>query len=362
MLELLTIIWEVISSTSDPDVSRFEMNALGWLGLAAGAQGLGSIFKGRAARNAMDDQMLIMDNQIDAREELQEDFAEQARQGEMEADAAIADALAERRGIDYGVAPTYSELRRAVNEDRAADLQREEALRSEAEQIRALQTGGARALLGGLNQVDASTADRFAKIAADESARRRAGLETIASAEQRAKELEAAQAFAGTQSDLAFGRALKEGAIGAKQDAMTMDVDIADATAQAQSAQVQGDLARRQGITSGLTDAFGSFVEVGLENNLFGEEGMSLPEFEMGGMTFEEGAALMRGETPGEFSHDKNPIDIMKDGAKIGEMTGGEGIVSPEDMGKMEQLAGKGDTPLHKFVRSWFKKINKKKV
>ena len=26
-------------------------------------------------------------------------------------------------------------------------------------------------------------------------------------------------------------------------------------------------------------------------------------------------------KTPGEFSHSKNPIDIMKDGAKIGEMT-----------------------------------------
>jgi len=71
--------------------------------------------------------------------------------------------------------------------------------------------------------------------------------------------------------------------------------------------------------------------------------------------------ALLRGETPGEFSHDNNPIDIMQDGAKIGEMTGGEGIVSPKDMGEMEQLAAKGSTPLHKFVRGWFKKINSKK-
>lgn len=35
-------------------------------------------------------------------------------------------------------------------------------------------------------------------------------------------------------------------------------------------------------------------------------------------------------KTPGEFSHRTNPIDIMKDGAKVGEMTGGEYIINPE--------------------------------
>jgi hypothetical protein len=65
-------------------------------------------------------------------------------------------------------------------------------------------------------------------------------------------------------------------------------------------------------------------------------------------------------ETPGEFSHKNNPIDIMQDGSKIGEMTGGEGIVSPQDMGEWEQEAAKGDTPLHRKVRAWFRKINQK--
>ena len=34
-------------------------------------------------------------------------------------------------------------------------------------------------------------------------------------------------------------------------------------------------------------------------------------------------------KTPGEFSHDDNPIDIVQEGAKIGEMTGGEYIFNP---------------------------------
>jgi hypothetical protein len=40
-------------------------------------------------------------------------------------------------------------------------------------------------------------------------------------------------------------------------------------------------------------------------------------------------------------------------------MTGGEGVVSPEDLGKLEQLAGEGKTPLHKFVRGLIKKLEK---
>ena len=38
--------------------------------------------------------------------------------------------------------------------------------------------------------------------------------------------------------------------------------------------------------------------------------------------------------SPGKFSHETNPIDIMKDGAKVGEMTGGEAILNPEQQKK----------------------------
>ena len=41
-------------------------------------------------------------------------------------------------------------------------------------------------------------------------------------------------------------------------------------------------------------------------------------------------------KTPGEFSHKTNPIDIMKDGAKIGEMTGGEYIINPDQADAIE--------------------------
>lgn len=61
-------------------------------------------------------------------------------------------------------------------------------------------------------------------------------------------------------------------------------------------------------------------------------------------------------KTPGEFSHKTNPIDIMKDGAKIGEMTGGEYIFNPSQAKKLKQLSSSGNSKLHKFVSSLLNK------
>jgi len=49
---------------------------------------------------------------------------------------------------------------------------------------------------------------------------------------------------------------------------------------------------------------------------------------------FESGGVVKK--TPGPFSHKTNPIDIMKDGAKIGEMTGGEYIINPDQADAIE--------------------------
>jgi hypothetical protein len=69
----------------------------------------------------------------------------------------------------------------------------------------------------------------------------------------------------------------------------------------------------------------------------------------------EQGAKV----TPGEFSHDTNPIDIVQEGTKIGEMTGGEYIFNPQQAGQMAREAKKGNSPLHKFVRNTLNKFHK---
>jgi len=70
--------------------------------------------------------------------------------------------------------------------------------------------------------------------------------------------------------------------------------------------------------------------------------------------TAEKGMKVQK--TPGAFSHETNPIDIMKQGAKIGEMTGGEYIFNPKQAKQMKKLASSGNTDLHKFVKSLLNK------
>ena len=435
---------ELILSFLFPDPVAGMSYAEGGFGLMAGqaiAQGLGSFLQGRRQRQnlqnqeqAMLAQQEIAQQQAAARQQAADQAAEMARQGVAEADLGIEKAIKDREGLEFGLAPTYNKLRQEVMQDPMADLQRQEALRSQAASVEALRGGGARALLGGLGGVQQGTADRMSRIAAEEAQRRRAGLENIAAAEQRASDQTAAQRFASAAQDLSFARDLKEGALGAQRSALADQVRATDASAAVQGMGVdaglmgqQADLAGRGALANALTGTAANLFNMAQQNrsgegggggglkrfigglfNRRGNQNQPAPQSTGGVGTFggggsgsglldnvdlsflnntggstsgsggggffsrlfnrgEEGmlieameGALLRGETPGEFSHDKNPIDIMQDGAKIGEMTGGEGIVSPEDMGKMEQLAGKGDTDLHKFVRKWFHKINNK--
>ena len=268
--------------------------------------------------------------------------------------------LAGRR--EYGLGPSYSELRQLVMQDPASDYLRQQAQRQEAGQMEALQAGGARALLGGTQAVAQSTADRLAEIAAEEQKRRAVGLQVVGEAEQRV----ARQRLEDARADLAFGRGM-----------------AAEAEAARYGAEDLQRLARQQMIQSGLQGAgaigMAAYNEFGnVQGQVDPDTGLPIMWADgpnkgkqvtkaMGfqgldpallGMFFKDGG-VVRGKTPGEFSHEDNPIDIMQDGQKIGEMTGGEGVVSPEDLGKLEQLAGEGKTPLHKFVRGLIKKLEK---
>jgi len=71
------------------------------------------------------------------------------------------------------------------------------------------------------------------------------------------------------------------------------------------------------------------------------------------GMTIEK--------TPGEFSHEKNPIDVVQDGTKIAEMTGGEYIFNPKQMAAIKKLVAESDgNKLHTYMKSIIKKFEKK--
>lgn len=94
--------------------------------------------------------------------------------------------------------------------------------------------------------------------------------------------------------------------------------------------------AGQQNIFGGLEDVAsgigaGGLQEIGSLFNrqpktAYGKEGANI-KAKKGGNIGEDG-----GVTPGEFDHDTNPIDMVKDGEKIGEATGGELILPPDDV------------------------------
>lgn len=88
-----------------------------------------------------------------------------------------------------------------------------------------------------------------------------------------------------------------------------------------------------------------SLIE-GTADNIFGKHGAKVKK------------------TPGAFSHKTNPIDIVREGAKIGEMTGGEYIINPsqaekidkaqEAISKKKEISKKDLMMLYSAVRSVF--------
>tara|TARA_R100000655_G_scaffold105330_2_gene153440 strand:- start:13924 stop:15330 length:1407 start_codon:yes stop_codon:yes gene_type:complete len=80
----------------------------------------------------------------------------------------------------------------------------------------------------------------------------------------------------------------------------------------------------------------------GEEKEMKAEKGAKMQEYEEGAKQ-DMMPANEADVTPGKFSHKENPIDIVQDGEKIGEMTGGEAIMPPKDVNEFEQLIADGD-------------------
>jgi hypothetical protein len=74
-----------------------------------------------------------------------------------------------------------------------------------------------------------------------------------------------------------------------------------------------------------------------------------------------DGAAVKK--SPGEFSHEKNPIDVVRDGKKIAEMTGGEYIFNPKQMEAIKAMvSGDDKTKLHSYMKKLIRTFEKRAV
>lgn len=268
------------------------------------AKGVGAVSKGFAQRKARKTAEGIAQDQLDT-------FGAQR-------DAA----KKELQETKYDLSPVMRQMLDAAKADPVADAERMAQQRRESQFIEMSKFGrnpGTQAT---------KLADQFAQetagIEGRSFARQQQARQTVGAAEQDVmdKNIAAQRELAGIE----FGQGL----------------------AGVQSAQQALNQSQIQQAGAGL-DAFGDFA--------IGVGDMIAADPTSFGFDAEEGAKVQ--ETPGPFSHKINPIDIMRDGAKIGEMTGGETILNPEQTGKIETLASKGNSELHRYVRKLFTKFDR---
>lgn len=224
----------------------------------------------------------------------------------------------ERSGM-YGMGPTMRKYMQYAMQDPTADLQRQEALRQSGTAVGALKSGGARAILGGLGAQQQQAASNMAQIGADEYARMTGAMKGVGQMEERLRQEQRGDIGA----DL----------ISAREQAATglAGAFMADQRRRAIGTEALAGFAGIAGQAAGM--GFGGSAS---ENNPY----FIGPPQAKSGM-----------KTPGEFSHNSNPIDLMQGGRKIGEATGGEYVLNPEQAKKIANQS--------KYAKMLFRKFDK---
>jgi len=230
--------------------------------------------------------------------------------------------------------------------DPQADIERKEALRQQATSVGALKAGGARALLGGLGSVSQQTAANMAGIGSREAQRKQGALQTYGAVEQAQDNLRSSRRFNIGQTDLArsqrlidranFGRQQAElQRLGANYDLQSSAVDFGGDVLQQMAGQGMFD-------TPTSTDNFQGLEDTGQLLDFLNAQGQPPVPVPQG----EDGMKI-----PGPFSHEINPIDLIRNGKKVGEATGDEYIVNPEQARKISKESA--------FARRLFKKFDR---
>jgi hypothetical protein len=106
------------------------------------------------------------------------------------------------------------------------------------------------------------------------------------------------------------------------------------------------------GAGGGLSSGSGLDLGAQMMGSFNQSGGYQFPTGGFGSYNFGGGSGEQGMKTPGEFSHSSNPISLMQDGAKVGEVTGGEYVVNPSQAKKIAEQSA--------YARMLFKKFDKK--
>jgi len=222
----------------------------------------------------------------------------------------------ERQGL-YGLGPTMRRYMQYTMQDPTADLQRQEAQRQSGTAVEALKSGGARAILGGLNAQQQRNASLMANIGASEYARKTSALQTIGTEEQRLQGAKRAD----VNADL----------LAARQQAAT-----------GMAGQFQASQDQKSALNNLLAGGIGAAGSLGAMNAANNQNFDPDKLQQLLGFMGKYGAKVKK--TPGSFSHERNPLDVMQGQKKVGELTGGEYVLNPEQaarVAKQSQYAAK---------------------
>lgn len=267
---------------------------------------------------------------------------------------------------------TPAAFRQAVKDayDRSLlESQQREITRQLGTSVGALQQAGGRALLGGIGAATQQAARSGERAAQSQAQTQLGALSQLGQAELSTQRLREnryqrelaqqremrAQAEAGAGAGLGniIGGALSFGTVGLGA-AGAFGGDIKKA--------MLGDFSK-----TGKTDGDGGTGDEGGTYD-FLEDKMATEGERYGDVYAKEGGVT---KTKGEFSHEKNPIDLVQNGEKVGEATGGEYIFNPQQSRKMNELAKKATEggsksqkanamqKLAKFVRTTLKRFEK---
>lgn len=269
--------------------------------------------------------------------------------------------MAQLDQIEGGNIMSLAGRRRVARQESDAQAAADEALRAQATALEAgREAGGARA-------VESMTPGT---IRATEEATARA-IERFGEAGARASQMESADLISSRQAILADQRSDYQRAADAARANMVQGLGLAAGGL----AQTLGSIPTKGKGDTEVDTADTSGVRAGASTiNKMGElasgqmksiqESIKPKPFEVPGIDvldvtrkrpkYEAGGKAMK--TPGAFSHKTNPIDVIKDGKKIAEMTGGEYIFNPKQSEKLRNLSGNGNSALHKFVRDLLSK------
>jgi hypothetical protein len=231
----------------------------------------------------------------------------------------------------YQMSGAYDKYLAMAKQDPLGDFMRQQAAANQATSIGALKSGGAKSIMGGLGNVQQQSFANQAEIAGRSAQNLQNAMLTYGQAEQnvmnrnvvqREKRLDAitqAEVYKKEAKDAA-----RQALFGAGEQAATLGADLYDKT-------------------KGLNKPDNSDV-----GNLLGVLG-----------AMKNGGRVEK--TPGQFSHQNNPIDIVRKGKKIGEMTGGEYVLNPAQAAKIQSLAGaQKKEALARYVNGLFKQFNNK--